>query len=68
MLKFIAAISCLGILFTSTDTRAADNLTLTKYAQSSLVPEAFLSLGGESSMVNRTYKVDAGKIRSDFRP
>jgi hypothetical protein len=65
MLKFIAAILCLGSLFTLADTRAADNLTLTKYGQSSLVPEAFLSLGGGSAMANRTYKDEDGKIRSD---
>lgn len=65
MVKFIVAILFMGILFTSAGTQAADNLTMTKYTQSSLLPESFLNLGGGSTMVNRTYKDQSGKIRSD---
>lgn len=65
MFKIFSALLCLGMLMVSVDTRAADNLTMTKYTNSSQLPESFYNLGGGNAMASKTYKDDDGKARTD---
>lgn len=65
MFKIISALLCLGILMISAETRAADNLTMTKYTHSSKLPESFFNMGGGKNMAYKTFKDDEGKSRTD---
>jgi hypothetical protein len=66
MFKTFSALMCLITLVLSADSRAvSDNLTLTKYMNSSEVPSSFLGLGGGQGMVNKSYRDDDDKSRTD---
>lgn len=65
MLKKLSVLLSFAVILFSIDSRAADNLTLTKFTHSSQVPGDYMALGGGSAMSGKTYKDDEGKVRSD---
>lgn len=65
MFKTFGALLFLFALVVSADSRAADNLVLTRYMEASEVPSSFLSLGGGSNMTSKSYQDDDNKKRSD---
>jgi len=65
MFKIFNTLVCLVMLLIAVETRASDNLTLTKYMSASEVPKVLYELGGGVAMVNKSYNDEDGALRKD---
>ena len=65
MLKNLSLLLCLLSFGLTSEARAQDNLTLSKFSTAASTPAFFIQLGGGSAMTSKTYVDDENKVRTD---